>query len=126
LKETTPDWRQVFWFDVYKVSNGQIKNIEPGFDRKKEKTPGERLDKPFNTAINVTDDYSPQKLNQAEISDENVKFIMGNEDLIPPARIFSSTKIFLDDECNRCRTSKEEKARCDPKLSEYFYKKYMN
>jgi len=95
LKETTKDWRQVFWFDVYKVNNGQIINVEPGFDRKKEKTPGERLDKPLNTAVNTTADYGPQKLNQAEISDENVKFIMGEEDLIPPARVYLSTKIFL-------------------------------
>jgi len=51
LKETTKDWRQVFWYDVYSVNQGQIKNIEPGFDRKAEKTPGERLDKPLNTAV---------------------------------------------------------------------------
>ena len=32
LKETTKEWRQVFWFDVYSINNGVIKNIEPGFD----------------------------------------------------------------------------------------------
>lgn len=51
LKQTTKEWRQVFWYDVYRVQNGVIKNIEPGFDRRKEKTPGERLDKPLNTAV---------------------------------------------------------------------------
>ena len=124
LKETTKDWRYVFWYDVYSVNRGQIKNIEPGFDRQAERTQGERLDKPLNSAVISAPDGGVQKLDQAEISDENVKFIMGEEDLIPPARVKSSTVIFLNDECTRCKNNQTEKAKCDPKVSEYFYKKY--
>lgn len=51
---------------------------------------------------------------------------MGEEDLIPPARVKESTKIFLQDECTRCKTNETEKAKCDTKVSEYFYKKYKS
>lgn len=87
LKETTKEWRQVFWFDVYNINNGVIKNIEPGFDTKGEKTPAERLDIPLNNAVNQTAVDGSKKLEKAEESDQNVKFIMGEEDLIPPARV---------------------------------------
>lgn len=51
---------------------------------------------------------------------------MGEEDLIPPARVKQSTWIFLSDECTRCKKSAEEKAKCDHSVSEYFYKKYKS
>ena len=43
--------RRVFWFDVYKVNDGKVKSYTPNFDQVKEKTPVERLDQPFNTAL---------------------------------------------------------------------------
>ena len=49
---------------------------------------------------------------------------MGEEDLIPPARVHESTKLFLNDECTRCRTNETEKAKWYPKVSEFFYKRY--
>lgn len=51
LGETTPTMRQVFWLDVYKVNKGEVKNMEPDFEKKKEKTAGERLDNPLNKFI---------------------------------------------------------------------------
>jgi len=51
LIETTPAMRQVFWLDVYKVKSGEVKNVEPNFSEHKEKTAGERLDKPLNKFI---------------------------------------------------------------------------
>jgi hypothetical protein len=54
---------------VYSVNDGVIKNIEPGFDRKKEKTPGERLDSPFNSAVDISNKNGSQTLEHAEESD---------------------------------------------------------
>jgi hypothetical protein len=51
LSQTTPPMRQVFWFDTYSVNNGVVKTVDPDFDKTKEKTALERLDKPFNAAI---------------------------------------------------------------------------
>lgn len=67
LQTTTKEWRQVFWFDVYSINNGVVKNIEPGFDQKGEKTPLERLDNPLNIAVNST--TGSKKLVKAEESD---------------------------------------------------------
>jgi len=51
LKETTPEMRTAFWFDVYKVNEGKVKSFTPNFDEVKEKTPLERADTPFNAAL---------------------------------------------------------------------------
>jgi len=49
---------------------------------------------------------------------------MVEEDIIGTARILSSTKLFLGDECGRCNGSPEEKNKNDPKIREYFFNKY--
>jgi ABC-type transporter MlaC component len=49
-----------------------------------------------------------------EKDDENTKFIMAEDDLIPNARMKLSTKIFMGDECRRCQTNDTERELNDP------------
>jgi hypothetical protein len=49
---------------------------------------------------------------------------MVEEDIIGNARILSSTKLFLGDECKRCNGDQAEKNKNDPKVREYFFNKY--
>ena len=66
-----------------------------------------------------------EKINEVEKDDDSVKFIMVEEDLIPDNRLKLSTETFLMDECSRCQQlDQNEKAKNDPRVAEYFYKKY--
>jgi hypothetical protein len=82
--------RRAFWFDVYKVNDGKVKSYTPNFNEVKERTPVERLDQPFNTALqNHTGGI--QQINEVEKDDDSVKFIMSEEDLIPDNRLKLAT-----------------------------------